>query len=745
MTSLYGGKSASSTNRRVLKFWTLLGGALGTFVLLVLCLMYSYHMSFQRELSLQNQRKAEFLDAIGPYLRDHREDFREVFNQSGKRLVQYMEDHSDVVSLGNLELAQLKGLGVIAISVYNDNGEALLDLNPTFAFPTSLRDIPPASPWNATRQTADQSIEERISEFSPPYWVEGAETMLLDYWYISPRFSITQTGAMRLVRFTQKLSLPEALLTSKNPNQGYNWVLDMNGRILFHPDFKQRGSLLRILGQDGETNQNFYRILGGQHYDETIEVKRFQWQRNETPLINTLFPFPGYTGKVVVVSSIPKSVLRDRALSQITLMAAYLLASLSLIVLLIRLWIWFTREELARQASIKLALRMDDMVESRIGELDKMARTIKDMMDSIPSALIVLNPNLTITRVNLSFHDIFISQQANMVGQPIRDVLGEVFEERLRSILNTKEIIIDWEIRRTLPKLGEKVLKINVLHLMAEQGNLIVVVDDITERHALERQLIQSEKLAGIGTLATGIAHEINNPLNAISGMSQILKTRIKNEEQLDYLNEIITYTQRAAQIVKTLSTYSRATKVVDAAEISMEEIVEASLEIVKHSRKMDGITIERNYAQNLPLLFVNSVDIEQVLLNLITNAVDAMENMAAKQGDGFTMRMTMTTGRSGTDFVFLRVADNGIGMKKDVVDKIFNPFFSTKEQGKGTGLGLSISYKIIQRYGGTIGVKSDYKQGTEFIVKLPTSQAKSRMPSPTDTQEITKIKKGMV
>lgn len=405
------------------------------------------------------------------------------------------------------------------------------------------------------------------------------------------------------------------------------------------------------------------------------------------------------------------------------------LASLFLLGLGLFLGYFWSRakaRELEADLQIDNSAELDKMVEARTVELNFVTRTIKDLIDSIPSALIVLDRNLDVLLVNLSFYSIFSSRLVNVTGRNISEVFDETIHDRLRKSMNTKEPILDVEIRKPLDGRGEKVLMLSALHLLGKRDRLLLVIDDISERKILERQLIQAEKMAGLGTLMTGVAHEINNPLNAIAGMAQIIAAHTGEEETRADVQQIQHYVKRVAEIVKELSRYSRSSKVVETASTDIHAVLEGAITMVQHSRRLDDVTISRNYAQNLPLLKINVGDMEQVFVNLLSNAIDALDEAQTKRGPSFKKRIHLSTSLHDSEHAQVEIEDNGPGISAQNLQLIFDPFFSTKEPGKGTGLGLSICYKIAQRYGGIILVESQEGHKTRFIVRLPIQSSKT-------------------
>jgi len=246
-----------------------------------------------------------------------------------------------------------------------------------------------------------------------------------------------------------------------------------------------------------------------------------------------------------------------------------------------------------------------------------------------------------------------------------------------------------------------------------DEGDLFAVaeyVQDITEEKRLQEQLIQSEKLAGIGILASGIAHEINNPLSGVIGMAELCMAEENPEEMKSYLTDILNCAQRIGEIAKGLKSYSRMAKDGSQTLVDVNEVLENSLKITRLGIKTDSVEVIKKF-QPVEKIEANVGEVQQVFSNLITNALQAINGRGGM--------LTLST-RSLKDMVEVKVSDNGMGISEKYLSQIFDPFFTTKNPGEGTGLGLNIVYRIVTKYEGTIDVESKVDMGTTFTVKLP-------------------------
>lgn len=227
-----------------------------------------------------------------------------------------------------------------------------------------------------------------------------------------------------------------------------------------------------------------------------------------------------------------------------------------------------------------------------------------------------------------------------------------------------------------------------------------------------QAQLVQSEKLSAIGEFVAGVAHELNNPLAAVVGFSEILQKENTGEKSRHYSETIFKAALRCKKIVQSLLSFARREKP-ERKLVSMNSLVEAVLDIVNYSLRTSNIEVVTRLEADLPLVLADMSQIQQVLLNIINNAHQAIE---ASQSAG---RITVTT-ESRTANVRVTIRDNGPGIPLENLQRIFDPFFTTKEVGKGTGLGLSLCYGFIQEHGGTITPLSQLGKGTAFVIELP-------------------------
>ena len=240
-----------------------------------------------------------------------------------------------------------------------------------------------------------------------------------------------------------------------------------------------------------------------------------------------------------------------------------------------------------------------------------------------------------------------------------------------------------------------------------------LVEERTRELRETQQQLIQSEKLASIGQLAAGVAHEINNPIGIMLGFAQVLAKKIPPDDPMAKpLKAIEREGLRCKRIVQNLLDFARRSQP-SLRPVNVNDILEASCALIEHQVTLQNVELIKGYDPNLPLVMADDNQLQQVFMNMILNAYQAMPN-------GGTLRITTRSVGQEVQIIF---SDTGVGIPPENLNRIFDPFFTTKEVGRGTGLGLSVSYGIIQQHGGSIEVESQVGVGTTFIVKLPIRQ----------------------
>ncbi len=249
--------------------------------------------------------------------------------------------------------------------------------------------------------------------------------------------------------------------------------------------------------------------------------------------------------------------------------------------------------------------------------------------------------------------------------------------------------------------------------------HLIETFNDMAKQlETKQEQLLQSRKMASIGTFTSGIAHELNNPLNNISLTAESLMedfTEMTKEEASEMMMEILAQADRASQVVKNLLEFSRTERPV-LLELSINDVLDRTIKLIKNQIMVTGIQLKRENSKNLPLIQGRNQDLQQVFINILLNSIQAMKDLSGEN------IITIRTGPGPDGYIRIDFSDTGIGIKPENMKHIFDPFFTTKPVGRGTGLGLSLVYGIIRTHGGYIEVKSEINKGTAFSIYLPTT-----------------------
>lgn len=380
------------------------------------------------------------------------------------------------------------------------------------------------------------------------------------------------------------------------------------------------------------------------------------------------------------------------------------------------------------------------ILEKELGETKEFLEAI---IDSSPSAIMAANLKGEILVINPAAEELFGysikgGERTYNVMELYPPGLAKDVMRRLRSdkigekgklsgkqavIYNKKGEEIPVEITAALIYEGE--------HEIASMG----IFNDLREKRAVEQklmetqvQLAQSEKMASLGQLAAGVAHEINNPLTGILFYANlVLESLEENDPRREDLGYVIEDVHRCKSIVKNLLAYSRQTgKTKDI--IQLNTLVEQSLLLIRDQKLFGKIYVNREMSPEMMLIQADKNQLSQVVINLVMNAVDAMDGKGS---------LTFKTYRDkNAHKVYLEVVDTGVGIPEENISKVFDPFFTTKEQGRGTGLGLSTVYGIVKENGGEISVKETSSKGTTILVELPLYQPSDDLEEETENSD---------
>ncbi len=339
----------------------------------------------------------------------------------------------------------------------------------------------------------------------------------------------------------------------------------------------------------------------------------------------------------------------------------------------------------------------------------------RNLVESASDAIVTLDANGRFTTVNHAAEIISGYRREELVGQWFAPMLSD--DELPKALAHFQKALagetglFETQFYR---KDGEG-RTISVTYSTPQRDEeVLCLIRDVTDQKMLQEQLIQSEKMSAIGQLVSGVAHELNNPLAGISAFAQLLLAEKRfPPDQRTAAETIYSEARRASRIVQNLLTFARQHKA-EKGPAAINQVLDDTLELRGYELRVRGIDVRREYDEALPDTMGDAHQLQQVFLNLITNAEQAME-----RAEGRHHRLTVRTRRAG-EAIRIEIEDTGGGVPPNLLERIFNPFFTTKPTGHGTGLGLSISLGIVREHEGRIWAENAAQGGARFVVELP-------------------------
>ncbi|KAF0144848.1 MAG: sensory box sensor histidine kinase [Nitrospirae bacterium] len=510
----------------------------------------------------------------------------------------------------------------------------------------------------------------------------------------------------------------------KSGKTGYAWVMDEKGSFLYHPEMEFIGknafearkakkptiSFARIneiqkeMMLTGKEGMSWY--ISGWHRGQEGEMKKLIAY---TPIHLTVSEKPLWSVAVVAPVSEVEDAIHSIQIRQFSLQAiiivVILLGGVTIIFLILN---WSTA--------------MEQEVERKTVELKKSEQRYKSLVENAEDIIFAVDQHGNYLSINKFGARFFNKKPENIIGKNMSEILSWPTAEELaimiQEVFNTKE---SRQITHPL-KIGEHVywLNTNLRRLWDEEGNIYAVLGisrDITERKKMEEQMFHTEKLASVGTLSAGVAHEINNPLAIILGFTDLLLEKTpQNSESYETLKTIEKQGLNAKRVVENLLSFTRFSEHKEE-NMDINKNIEAVLAVVGNTLSINKIKVQKKLSDLPVQVKGNAGELQQVFFNIINNAVSAMKG----GGDLTISTRYVDEGRN----VEIKISDTGIGIKKEHSTKIFDPLFTTKKVGEGTGLGLFVSYGIITKHGGTITFETRTAEeaketGTSFIITLP-------------------------
>lgn len=532
----------------------------------------------------------------------------------------------------------------------------------------------------------------------------------------------------------------------KSGTRGYAWMMDNNGTLLYHPNQPQM------------VGKNLY------HTDRSCFTCHRSFDTEKKMIEGTSETFgqyeaPGGENKLAAFYKIPigsKSwlvVVSAPYSDVIALMrkSRFLYSSLIISIFIVTL---------AAAGILVIFNRQKIMAEEKAAHLENQRKLeqeiviaknyLENIIENTKTNLMVLDRDLNVKIANTA--------QAATLGRPKEDIIGRpffsLFPDNLRpydgipieallhkTISGGKSFDIkEYRITGTQPEPIYLDMIVSPLLIAGQVTGIVITSNNVTKRvlleealkeyttqlevkidrevataKKLEQQVLHSEKLAALGRLAAGVAHEIGNPLTSISTFAQLLREMASDEFTQSSLDIINNHIRRITEIVRQMSTFARPDPT-NIKPVQVNDILTSSLDLMRLDKRMKStIDISVNLDPAMPKTILDEGQIAQVFINIILNALDAMP-----EGGTFSVTSRHGLNDQGQDTIFIEFRDSGTGIPAADLERIFDPFYTTKEAGKGTGLGLSVSYNIVKRFKGDIKVMSESGKGTTFTIILP-------------------------
>ena len=387
------------------------------------------------------------------------------------------------------------------------------------------------------------------------------------------------------------------------------------------------------------------------------------------------------------------------------------------------------RDEPQSNRHVPAGVSRDGHRDQILTSLEETASHYKAILETTVDAIITIDSQGIVQTFNAAAEKIFGYRAEEVIGNNVKMLMPEPYQSEhdgyIGRYLKTgvPKIIGTGRQVNGLRKDGtEFPMDLAVSEVPLKDKKVFTgIIRDMTERILLEEQLVQSTKLAAVGRLISGIAHEVNNPVSIIklhiASVMQNIESQKLPEDLIKTLRIIQRQNNKIGQIIAGLQAFSRQGSF-SPDWVDVNQTVHTALRLVENTLQNQGIVYQATLSDSLPKVFLDPIRIEQVLLNLFNNAIEAMPG-----GGVLTVSTALEKDQTNEDWVVTRIRDTGTGIEEDHLTQLFDPFFTTKEVGEGTGLGLSVSYGLIQEHKGRIEVSSQRGKGTEFQIYLPITE----------------------
>lgn len=534
----------------------------------------------------------------------------------------------------------------------------------------------------------------------------------------------------------------------KSGERGYGWMMDSEGTLLYHPNQPQMVG--KNLYRTDKSCFSCHRSFDTEK--KMIEGATERFGNYEAPggenKLAAFYKFPIARKSWLVVVSAPYSDV-IALMQKSRLFYSLLIFSIFVTTIVASLATIITNKKKVKAEERAKHLENHQRLEREI-EIAK--NFLENIVENTRTNLMVLDDSLVVRTVNSAQAQTMRRPKSEIIGKNVLSLVpgklapyqGIPFESLLQKTLTGRSFELkDYKITGLQETPIYFTINMNPILIEGNVPGILITSSDVTKRvqledalksytveledkvdkgtataKKLEQQVMHSEKLASLGRLAAGVAHEIGNPLTSISTFAQLLREMATDEFSQNSLDIINTHIQRITDIVRRMSNFSRADSL-NIRQTQINNALNSTMDLMRLDKRMKStIEIAMHLDPSLPETMIDEGQISQVFINIILNALDAMP------GGG---RLAVTTRKGiddqGGESVLIDFADTGSGIPHEELQKIFDPFYTTKEPGKGTGLGLSLSYNIIKRFKGDIKVESEPGRGTIFTVILPVQK----------------------
>ena len=504
-------------------------------------------------------------------------------------------------------------------------------------------------------------------------------------------------------RFTSKLDVID---------KGNIWIMDGRGTLLYHAIqpamvgnniFKANDSCLKC-HKNFDTERKIVEVVPnktGKYIAPSGEDKILSFARTGDDLSWIIFVSSPFSD----IAQMTKQSMRFYSYLIMSILVTTVVVSTALIA--------FNRKRIQAEEISKHqeemerhAAELEGKVQERTGELFEEKEKLNSIVSAIGSGILLLDKKGVVQWANQLAESM---AGIDLVGRSCEELCEECEVTSTYSQGNIETVFAS----NLFHKQGQfyQVTTAPIKGADGDTSGYIRLIHDVTELRKMEEQMSNSEKLASIGRLAAGIAHEIGNPLTSVFSFVQILREMEQDEFKKDSLQTIYFHINRTSETLKQLSGYSRM-PAVESRQCQVNDVIETSVNLIQYDKRARDIVIKRELSANLPPACIDANQISQVFVNLILNAIDAMPD-----GGSLTIR---SYGKENS--ILIEFEDTGTGIPKEKLMKIFDPFYTTKE--KGTGLGLAVSYNIIKKMYGTLSVNSEVGKGSTFTIEIPMNKS---------------------